>query len=51
MATIKRGCIRNESAIIVNSFEKFTQWQLVFDHPNFKPKDIINLLNYAYKEY
>ena len=37
--------------IIVNSFEKFTQWQLVFDHPNFKPKDIINLLNYAYREY
>ncbi len=40
-----------KNKIIVNSFEKFTQWQLVFDHPNFKPKDVSDLLNYAYREY
>ena len=37
--------------INVKFYEQFTQWELVFDHPNFKPREVTDLLNYAYKEY
>lgn len=37
--------------INVKYFENFTQWELVFDHPNFKTREVTDLLNYAYKEY
>ena len=37
--------------IITKKYEDFTQWQLIFEHPNFKPEDISNLLNYSYKQY
>ena len=40
-----------EKKIFVKKYENFTQWQLVFDHPNFKPIDILNLLNYSYQQY
>jgi radical SAM superfamily enzyme YgiQ (UPF0313 family) len=40
-----------EKKIIAKKYENFTQWQLVFDHPNFKPIDILNLLNYSYQQY
>jgi radical SAM superfamily enzyme YgiQ (UPF0313 family) len=37
--------------INVKYYERFTQWELVFDHPNFKTREVTDLLNYAYKEY
>ena len=40
-----------EQKITTSKFEDFTQFQLVFDHANFKPVDIINLLNYSYSQY
>ena len=32
-------------------YEEFTQWQLVFDHPNFTKKDIRDILDYSYRTY
>ena len=40
-----------QEKIITKKYENFTQWQLIFEHPNFKPDDISNLLNYSYKQY
>ena len=40
-----------QKKIITRKYENFTQWQLIFEHPNFKPEDISNLLNYSYKQY
>jgi len=40
-----------EDKIIVNSYEKFTQWQLVFKHPNLSPKEIRYYLSKAYTSY
>ena len=40
-----------EKKITAKKYENFTQWQLVFNHPNFKPIDILNLLNYSYQQY
>ncbi len=40
-----------QEKIITKKYEDFTQWQLIFEHPNFKPDDISNLLNYSYKQY
>ena len=37
--------------IKVERYEDFTQWQLVFDHPNFTKKDIDNILSSAYRSY
>ena len=37
--------------ITVNKYEDFTQWQLIFKHENFSPKDIINLLDYSFRKY
>ncbi len=37
--------------IKVERYEDFTQWQLVFDHPNFTKKDIDNILSSAYQSY
>ncbi|MGB0670369.1 MAG: B12-binding domain-containing radical SAM protein, partial [Rhodospirillales bacterium] len=39
------------SKIATPQFEDFTQWNLVFDHPILKPKDIRSLLNQAYRRY
>jgi len=40
-----------EKKITAKKYENFTQWQLVFEHKNFKPIDILNLLNYSYQKY
>lgn len=37
--------------INTSKFEDFTQWQLVFEHDNLTGNDVLNLLNYSYKEY
>ena len=37
--------------INTNKFEDFTQWQLVFDHPNFSKKEIDDILSNAYQQY
>ncbi len=37
--------------ITTKKFEDFTQWQLVFDHPNFSKKDIDNIMSSAYRKY
>lgn len=37
--------------ILSKKYEDFTQWELVFEHQNLTKKDIIDLLNYAHKEY
>ena len=40
-----------KNKIKVERYEDFTQWQLVFDHPNFTKKDIDNILSSAYQSY
>jgi len=40
-----------ENKINVKKFENFTQWQLVFDHPNFSKKEIDDILSSAYQQY
>ena len=37
--------------IKVKKYEEFTQWQLVFDHPNFSKSDVDNILSDAYRAY
>ena len=37
--------------ITVQKYEDFTQWELVFEHQNLTKKNILDLLNYSYKEY
>ena len=37
--------------INVKKFEDFTQWQLVFDHPNFTKKEVDDILSDAYQKY
>ena len=37
--------------IKVEKYEEFTQWQLVFDHPNFSKSDVDNILSDAYRTY
>ena len=32
-------------------YEEFTQWQMVFKHQNLTNEDVLNLLDYSYKEY
>ena len=40
-----------KNKITAKKFEDFTQWQLVFQHPNFTNLDISNLLSKAYNNY
>jgi radical SAM superfamily enzyme YgiQ (UPF0313 family) len=40
-----------ESKIVTNRYEDYTQWQLVFQHPQLSAADIRNLLTTAYIEY
>ena len=40
-----------EKRITTNKFEDFTQWQLVFNHPNFSFKQVNRLLSGAYESY
>lgn len=37
--------------INVKNYEEFTQWQLVFDHPNFSKNEIDDILSSAYQKY
>ena len=37
--------------ISVNEFEKFNQYQLVYEHENFNKNEIRNLLNKCYNDY
>ena len=37
--------------ITAKKYEDFTQWKLVFGHQNLSNKDVLDLLNYSYKEY
>ena len=37
--------------INVDKYEDFTQWQLVFDHPNFSKSEVDKILSNAYREY
>ena len=37
--------------ITTDKYEDFTQWQLVFSHKNLTKENVLNLLNYSYKEY
>ena len=37
--------------IKVDKYEDFTQWQLVFDHPNFSKNEVDKILSDAYREY
>ena len=37
--------------LTVDSFEKFTQWHLVFQHDNFSAQEVRHLLNRAYRSY
>ena len=37
--------------ITTKKYENFTQWQLVFDHPNFSKKDVDNIMSSAYRKY
>ena len=37
--------------ITVDKYEDFTQWQLIFKHENFSPKDVANLLDYSFRKY
>lgn len=39
------------SKIITNKYEDYTQWQLVFEHPQLSPADIRTFLTAAYREY
>lgn len=40
-----------EDKIVANTYEAFTQWQLVFTHPNLSAKDIRRYLSKAYTTY
>ena len=40
-----------EKKINVKKYENFTQWELVFDHPNFNNSEIRQILENSYKEY
>ena len=37
--------------IKVDRYEDFTQWQLVFDHPNFSKSEVDEILSDAYRKY
>ena len=37
--------------INVKTYEEFTQWQLVFDHPNFSKNEVDDILSSAYQKY
>lgn len=37
--------------ITTRKYEDFTQWQLIFDHPNFTKKDVDNILSASYQKY
>jgi len=40
-----------KNKITAKKYEDFTQWQLVFDHPNFSKKEIDNIMSDAYRKY